>query len=67
MSNMQVKYQFHTEHIGQLEGKILTFADALFSDSVQRKAFKDLIRQEIWGWAISNNEAKDDPENSVKS
>lgn len=33
------------EEIGKhLEGKLLTFADATFSDPEQRKAFKDVLR-----------------------
>lgn len=36
----------HTESIvNNLSGKVLTLADASFTDPVQRKAFKDLIRQ----------------------
>lgn len=64
---MQVKYQFHTSHIGMLEGRVLTLVDASFQDPVQRKAFKDVVRQAIWGWAIENNEATNDEENRVKS
>ena len=63
---MQVKYQFHTNHIGMLEGRVLTLVDATFGDPEQRKAFKDVIRQTIWEWAIGNNEATDDEENRVK-
>lgn len=34
--------------IQTLEGRLLTIVDASFSDPIQRKAFKDLIRKEIW-------------------
>lgn len=34
--------------IQTLEGRLLTIVDASFSDTQQRKAFKDLVRQAIW-------------------
>lgn len=34
--------------VQQLEGRILTILDAVFSDQQQRKAMKDLIRQALW-------------------
>jgi hypothetical protein len=40
------------QDIRTLEGRLLTIADATFSDPQQRKAFKDLVRKEIWfNWA----------------
>jgi len=36
------------EDIQTLEGRLLTLVDASFSDREQRKAFKDMIRREIW-------------------
>lgn len=36
------------EDLRSLEGKLLTLIDASFSDAVQRKAFKDIVRQTIW-------------------
>ena len=35
---------FHIQ-VGYLEGKILTIADATFSDQEQRKAFKNLVKR----------------------
>jgi len=32
----------------QLEGKLLTLVDATFSDTEQRKAQKDIIKQILW-------------------
>lgn len=52
---MDAIYVFNTHNIQDLEGKILTFIDASISDSVQRKALKDLLRPMIWGWAIDSN------------
>ena len=36
-----------SEENSYLKGKLLTLADATFSDPIQRKAFKDLLSQEI--------------------
>lgn len=60
-----VRYRFYTAHISLLEGKLLTLLDASIADVVQRKALKDLLRQQIWGWAIENNLDKDHEENKV--
>lgn len=45
---------------------MLTLADAAFGDPEQRKAFKDLIRQDVWAWAIGNNMSANDEHNRVK-
>lgn len=50
-----VTYIFGTHAIGTLEGKILTLIEASTADAEQRKALKDVFRQEIWNWAISHN------------
>lgn len=34
--------------IQSLEGRLLTLADATFTDPQQRKAFKDILRRTIW-------------------
>lgn len=36
------------DDITTLEGRLLTLVDASFSDPQQRKAFKDMLRREIW-------------------
>jgi len=36
------------EDIRTLEGRLLTLVDASFSDQTQRKAFKDMLRRELW-------------------
>ena len=36
------------DDVQTLQGRLLTIVDASFSDAVQRKAFKDLVRKEIW-------------------
>ena len=33
-----------------LEGRLLTHADASFPDQQQREAVKDLVRQTLWNW-----------------
>lgn len=38
------------EFINHLVGKVLTVADASFSDPEQRKAVKDLFTQAVWQW-----------------
>ena len=61
----EVKYEFYTPHISHLEGRMLTLVDASISDPEQRKALKDLFRQDIWTWAMGNNQATHDPHNHV--
>lgn len=40
------------QDIQTLEGRLLTLADATFQDREQRRAFKDMLRREIWfHWA----------------
>lgn len=40
------------DDIRTLEGRLLTIVDATFGDPLQRKAFKDLVRNAIWfDWA----------------
>lgn len=53
IEHMEVKYEILSRDISQLEGKILTLIDATAADPTQRKALKDLIRQNIWEWAYS--------------
>lgn len=49
------------ERINDLVGKLLTLADASFSDSVQRKAFKDLLKQIPWDWYMGQSDALTEP------
>lgn len=37
----------------QLTGRLLTLCDAAFTDPVQRKAFKDMVRQHIKEWVTA--------------
>jgi hypothetical protein len=64
LSEFEVLYQFGTSHISYLEGKLLTILDASIQDREQRKALKDLVRQELWLWAGRENLAKDHPHNA---
>lgn len=50
-----VEYNFKSGDISMLEGILLTIADASFQDQEQRRAFKDILRQNIWRWAIECN------------
>jgi hypothetical protein len=50
-----VVYVLFTFSIQDLEGKLLTYLDAILTDPVQRKAAKDIIRPMIWEWAITQN------------
>lgn len=44
-----VGYKMYTSRdISNLEGKLLTLADASFTDENQRKAFKSLLTQTLW-------------------
>jgi hypothetical protein len=52
---VETVYIYQSYHISFLEGELLTFIDAIISDSVQRKASKDLARRMLWDWAMRNN------------
>lgn len=43
-------------YINHLTGKLLTFADASFSDIEQRSAFKDMLKQITWNWYTAHSE-----------
>lgn len=43
-------YGVNWSEFDNLVGRLLTLADATFTDPTQRKAFKDLIRQHIKEW-----------------
>ncbi len=43
-------FHYSESNLQNLEGRLLTIIDASFSDSVQRKAVKDLISQATWKW-----------------
>ena len=45
-------YELKTYDVCELEGQLLTFIDATFSDPQQRKAQKDIIRQMVWNWVL---------------
>jgi hypothetical protein len=42
--------------MSNLVGKMLTIIDAMFTDPTQRKAFKDLVTQELWGFQRDKEE-----------
>lgn len=44
------------ENINNLNGQILTIADAAFQDPAQRKAAKDLLQKAIWDWYHATKE-----------
>lgn len=43
-------YGVNWSEFDQITGRILTLCDATFSDPEQRKAFKDMVRQNIKEW-----------------
>jgi hypothetical protein len=43
-------YGVNWNEFDNLVGRLLTLADATFTDTTQRKAFKDLIRQHVKEW-----------------
>ncbi len=53
--NEDVVYVLFTHSVGVLEGRVLTYLDAIVSDPIQRKASKDIIRPMLWDWAIQSN------------
>ena len=55
--NPIIKY----ECINNLVGKLLTIADASFTDVEQRKAFKDLLKQAAWNWYWAQSESLTEP------
>ena len=44
------RYGVNWTDFDQLTGRLLTLCDATFTDPVQRKAFKDMVRQHIKEW-----------------
>jgi hypothetical protein len=46
-------YGLNWEEFDQLTGRLLTLCDATFTDPVQRKAFKDMVRQHIKEWVTA--------------
>lgn len=61
----EVKYTFYTPHISNLEGRMLTLVDAAIQDPEQRRALKDLVRSDIWMWAMGNNQSAHDLHNRI--
>ena len=53
MEPLTMKLEVCVSDVRQLEGKMLTIVEAALSDPEQRKAVKDIVRQEIWDWANS--------------
>lgn len=54
--NLVGYYLLSDSGMSNLVGKILTIIDAMFTDETQRKAFKDLITQELWGFQRDKEE-----------
>lgn len=46
----------YIDNINHLTGKLLTLIDATFTDVDQRKAMKEIFKQEIWSWYGSMND-----------
>jgi len=44
------RYGLNWSEFDNLVGRLLTLADATFTDPIQRKAFKDLLRQHVKEW-----------------
>lgn len=44
------RYGLNWSEFDNLVGRLLTLADATFADPIQRKAFKDLLRQHVKEW-----------------
>ena len=55
--NNEVIYVLYSGSIQELEGRMLTFLEAIIHDPEQRKSSKDLLRPMIWEWAIRSNYA----------
>lgn len=53
------KVQYH--ELQSLEGKILTLIDAVVGDKEQKKAAKDIFRQQFWFQWVQNLEMRNDP------
>jgi hypothetical protein len=49
-------YLLSDKGMSQLVGKLLTIIDAMFTDETQRKAFKDLVQQELYGFQRDKEE-----------
>lgn len=45
------------DHMNSLVGKVLTIIDATFTDPEQRKASKDLLKETMYNWYMSQGEA----------
>ena len=60
-------YLLDDKGMSNLVGKMLTIIDAMFTDPTQRKAFKDLITQELWGFQRDKEEMVRQTYKSVSS
>lgn len=47
------RYGVNWNEFDQLTGRLLTLCDATFTDPVQRKAFKDMVRSHIKEWVAA--------------
>ncbi len=46
---LPISYSGMEIHLKDLAGKVLTIVDASYSDQIQRKAIKDLVKKEFGG------------------
>jgi len=49
-SHGKTLYGINWQEVDNLVGRLLTLCDATFTDQVQRKAFKDMVRQHVKEW-----------------
>lgn len=49
------------DRVNDLVGKLMTLADASFTDKEQRKAFKDILMQIPWTWYTGQTESLTEP------
>ena len=52
--NIEVLAAVSPYEVSYLEGRLLTVIDASIGDPEQRKALKDIIRQNVWSWYDSS-------------
>ena len=48
IDTLALRFNFISSNLNGLLGKVLTFIDATYSDEVQRKAAKDIIKNDIF-------------------
>lgn len=51
MEEIEVLLAVDSSDINNLVGRMLTVVDASISDQEQRKALKDIVKQNVWSWS----------------